>query len=50
MPYTHFGYKPHCTNMPIKVEVYFAEFLDKITIQEIKIERISNAVKLENGN
>ena len=50
MPYTHFGLKPHSTAMTIKVEVSFGEFLDKITILEIKSERISDVVKLENVN
>ncbi len=36
--------------MTIKVEVSFGEFLDKITILEIKSERISDAAKLENIN
>lgn len=36
--------------MTIKVEVSFGEFLDKITILEIKSERISNSEKLENVN
>lgn len=50
MPYTHFGLKTHSTAMTIKVDVSFGEFLDKITILEIKSERISDAVKLENVN
>ena len=50
MPYTHFGHKIHSTDMTIKVEISFGEFLDKITILEIKSERISDAVKLENVN
>jgi len=50
MPYTHFGHKTHSTDMTIKVEISFGEFLDKITILEIKSERISDAVKLENVN
>jgi hypothetical protein len=50
MPYTHFGHKTHSTDMTIKVEVSFGEFLDKITILEIKSERISDKVKLENVN
>ena len=36
--------------MTIKVEASFGEFLDKITILEIKAERISDAAKLENIN
>ena len=50
MPDTHFGHKTHSTHMTIKVEISFGEFLDKITILEIKSERISDAVKLENVN
>jgi hypothetical protein len=36
--------------MTIKVEASFGEFLDKITILEIKNERISDSAKLENVN
>lgn len=36
--------------MTIKVEVSVGEFLDKITILEIKSERIKDAAKLENVN
>ena len=36
--------------MTIKVEASFGEFLDKITILEIKCERISDPAKLENVN
>lgn len=36
--------------MTIKVEVSFGEFLDKITILEIKSERITDPEKLENVN
>ena len=36
--------------MTIKVEASFGEFLDKITILEIKAERISDTAKLENIN
>ena len=50
MPYTHFGHKTHSTGMTIKVEASFGEFLDKITILEIKAERISDTAKLENIN
>jgi len=50
MPYTHFAHKTHCTDMTIKVEASFGEFLDKITILEIKAERISDSAKLENIN
>lgn len=50
MPYTLFGHKTHSKVMTIKVEASFGEFLDKITILEIKSERISDAAKLENVN
>ena len=50
MPYTQFGYKTHSTVMTIKVDASFGEFLDKITILEIKNERISDPAKLENVN
>jgi len=50
MPDTHFAHKTHSTDMTIKVEVSFGEFLDKITILEIKAERISDSAKLENVN
>lgn len=50
MPYTLFGHKTHSIVMTIKVEASFGEFLDKITILEIKSERISDAAKLENVN
>lgn len=50
MPYTRFGHKTHSTAMTIKVEISFGEFLDKITILEIKSERISDAEKLDNIN
>ena len=50
MPYTYFGHKSHSTAMTIKVEVSFGEFLDKITILEIKSERITDPAKLENVN
>ena len=36
--------------MTIKVEVSVGEFLDKVTILEIKSERIKDAAKLENVN
>lgn len=42
MPYTLFGHKTHFIVMTIKVEASFGEFLDKITILEIKSERISD--------
>ncbi len=50
MPYTLFGHKTHPIDMTIKVEASFGEFLDKITILEIKSERISDSAKLENVN
>ena len=50
MPYTQLGHKTHSTVMTIKVEASFGEFLDKITILEIKRERISDPAKLENVN
>jgi hypothetical protein len=50
MPYTQLGHKTHSTVMTIKVEASFGEFLDKITILEIKRERISDSAKLENVN
>lgn len=46
LPCTEFYY----TAMTIKVEVSYGEFLDKITILEIKSERITDPVKLENIN
>jgi len=36
--------------MTIKAEVSFGEFLDKMTILEIKSERIRDAAKLDNVN
>jgi len=50
MPYTQLGHKTHSTVMTIKVEASFGEFLDKMTILEIKRERISDPAKLENVN
>ena len=50
MPYTQLGHKTLSTVMTIKVEASFGEFLDKITILEIKRERISDPAKLENVN
>ena len=50
MPYTQLGHKTHSTVMTIKVDASFGEFLDKITILEIKSERISDPAKLENVN
>jgi len=36
--------------MTIKVEISYGEFLDKLSILEIKSERIDDAAKLENVN
>ncbi len=36
--------------MTIKVEISYGEFLDKLSILEIKSERIHDAAKLENVN
>ena len=42
--------RPITIVMTIKVDASFGEFLDKITILEIKSERISDPAKLENVN
>ncbi len=40
----------YCIDMTIKVEISYGEFLDKLSILEIKSERINDPAKLENIN
>ncbi len=45
----YLNYK-YCIDMTIKVAISYGEFLDKLSILEIKSERISDPAKLENIN